>query len=82
MPVALSVMVFGVLVDCFIGDVWEWVQDWYGKNYYQNSPTNNPKGPSDGSDRGLRGGAAGSAISLMPAPRFASGVGLTTEPTT
>jgi formylglycine-generating enzyme required for sulfatase activity len=39
------------------GNVSEWCSDWYGKNYYKQSPTSGPKGPTDGSDRVLRGGA-------------------------
>ena len=39
------------------GNVWEWVQDWYGKNYYASSPTENPRGPSAGENRVLRGGS-------------------------
>ncbi len=41
------------------GNVWEWVQDWYKKDYYQNSPRNNPKGPDSGDYRVLRGGSWG-----------------------
>lgn len=40
-----------------IGNVCEWTQDWYGKNYYSTSPRNNPEGPSSGSDRVYRGGS-------------------------
>ena len=38
-----------------IGNVWEWCQDYYGKNYQEN-PKQNPTGPAGGSDRVLRGG--------------------------
>jgi formylglycine-generating enzyme required for sulfatase activity len=54
------------------GNVMEWVADWYGDDYYKNSPEMNPKGPSisspgrvrwydigtkAGADRVLRGGS-------------------------
>jgi len=38
------------------GNVWEWVQDWHDNKYYSHSPTRDPKGPSTGKSRVLRGG--------------------------
>ena len=38
------------------GNVWEWCQDWYSSSYYSSAPSNNPTGPTSGSERVLRGG--------------------------
>ncbi|MBN1593367.1 MAG: SUMF1/EgtB/PvdO family nonheme iron enzyme, partial [Candidatus Coatesbacteria bacterium] len=39
------------------GNVWEWVSDFYGADYYGSSPTENPTGPVVGSSKVIRGGA-------------------------
>lgn len=39
-----------------IGNVWEWVSDWYRADAYRSAPDRNPQGPSDGHLRVLRGG--------------------------
>jgi formylglycine-generating enzyme required for sulfatase activity len=39
------------------GNVMEWVNDWYGKDYYAASPAENPSGPEKGDYKVLRGSA-------------------------
>ena len=38
------------------GNVWEWCQDWFDASYYSRSPSDDPPGPAEGSDRVSRGG--------------------------
>ena len=38
-----------------LGNVWEWMNDWYDRNYYQKSPSQDPLGPASGQFRALRG---------------------------
>lgn len=40
-----------------LGNVWEWVSDWYAPDYYQSSPAQNPTGPATGQQKVLRGGS-------------------------
>ena len=40
-----------------LGNVWEWVNDWFDPNYYRNSPSQDPTGPASGENRVLRGGS-------------------------
>lgn len=39
------------------GNVWEWTADRYGREYYAESPSHNPLGPSEGRYRVIRGGS-------------------------
>jgi formylglycine-generating enzyme len=40
-----------------VGNVWEWVQDWYSGSAYAESARRNPIGPAEGRLRVVRGGA-------------------------
>jgi sulfatase modifying factor 1 len=48
-----------------VGNVWEWVGDWYEPGYYAKSPQRNPNGPARGQFRIVRGGGWLSADSAM-----------------
>ncbi|WP_080760300.1 formylglycine-generating enzyme family protein [Pseudoalteromonas luteoviolacea] len=45
------------------GNMIEWVNDWWAEDYYQHSPEHNPKGPSIGNQKIMRGGT------FMESPR-------------
>lgn len=39
-----------------MGNVAEWVADWYDQDYYKSAPDRNPKGPETGTQKAFRGG--------------------------
>lgn len=47
------------------GNVWDWCFDWYDSEYYSISPTNNPKGPTMGKIKAIRGGSWRSVTSSL-----------------
>ncbi len=47
------------------GNVAEWVNDYYGEDYYQVSPERNPRGPGQGEFRVVRGGSWNSSLEAL-----------------
>ena len=39
------------------GNIAEWVQDWFGIDYYSTMPARNPRGPASGRYKSIRGGS-------------------------
>ena len=39
-----------------LGNVWEWVSDWYLKEYFATSPSVDPQGPATGTTKVYKGG--------------------------
>jgi formylglycine-generating enzyme required for sulfatase activity/class 3 adenylate cyclase len=54
------------------GNVWEWVSDFYSKDYYNVSPVKNPGGPAAGTKRVVRGGSWADDETQLANPRRAS----------
>jgi formylglycine-generating enzyme required for sulfatase activity len=58
-----------------LGNVWEWVSDWYDFDYYKKSPKDNPKGPRVGKHKTRRGGSMANLASYVrSASRYRSGL--------
>ncbi|MCU0650268.1 MAG: formylglycine-generating enzyme family protein, partial [Gemmatimonadaceae bacterium] len=45
-----------------VGNLWEWVADWYAVDYYTRAPAVDPPGPDSTGVRSYRGGAVGSGV--------------------
>lgn len=48
-----------------LGNVMEWVDDWYGRDYYAEASNTNPRGPAQGEYKVLRGGSWFSRVDEM-----------------
>lgn len=50
-----------------IGNVWEWVNDWFSEAAYTEGPRRHPRGPAEGQRRVLRGGSWDSTPNFLRA---------------
>jgi formylglycine-generating enzyme required for sulfatase activity len=58
------------------GNVYEWCHDYYGEDYYKQSPEKDPPGPASGSFRVFRGGSWNYFTRFTrSAARFCNGAG-------
>jgi formylglycine-generating enzyme required for sulfatase activity len=56
-----------------LGNVWEWMSDWFDENYYANSSRNDPSGPASGQTRVVRGGSWAESSRLVRVSSRAGG---------
>jgi len=47
------------------GNVAEWVEDWFGSDYYPTMPARNPTGPKNGRYKSVRGGSWKSKVVML-----------------
>ncbi|MBM4426603.1 MAG: formylglycine-generating enzyme family protein [Chloroflexi bacterium] len=52
-----------------VGNMREWVADWFSDSYYSEMPESNPMGPDEGFERSLRSGAY-DAVDLLVTKRY------------
>ncbi len=49
------------------GNVWEWVSDWYGEDYFESSPAKDPTGPDQGEKKVRKGGGFANVYNYLRA---------------